>query len=60
MIEELLVNKFNHVIKPGNYYIKCQYYKKVKEGRLKMVYKLQKDLVFVHPAQVLSPLQGLI
>ena len=35
---------------------KCQYYKNVKDSRLKVAFKLREDVVFVHPGQVFSPL----
>ena len=51
-----LCDKYNHIVPKGTNYIKCQYLERICEKKRNVCYKLLPDIVFVFPAEVLSPM----
>ena len=49
-----IVDKHNHSIKSGSYYIKWQYLEKIKEQKSMIKYILLPDAVYVLPTQVMN------
>ena len=51
-----MLDSSNHVVGKGQCYIKCNYYERTDERRMKVYYKEIKEEVFVFPTQVMCPL----
>ena len=51
-----LFDKYNHIVPKGTSYIKYQYLERICEKCGYVCYKLLPDIVFVFPAEVMSPL----
>ena len=53
---EWMVDKYNHIIKKGSNYLKCQYFQKEKESKGKVQYKVLPDEIFSLAIQIMNPL----
>ena len=51
-----LCDKYNHIVPKGTRYIKCQYLERICEKKRNEPYKIWPDIVFVFPAEVMSPM----
>ena len=49
-------DKYNHTVSGRASFIKCQYLERLEEKKRKAFYKLLPDVVFLFPAEVMSPL----
>ena len=49
-------DKYNHTMPVGASFMQCQYLERLEEKKRKVFYKLLPDVVFVFPAEAMSPL----
>ena len=54
-----IFDSYNHMIKKGKKYLKCNYLKKPKDIREKVCYRMLYDFVFDLPGHVMSPIANL-